>query len=70
MAVYLNLSNYRLEKIEKKGGIKDVSIGIKLIWIYKALDDDHKRSFWRSFVKEIHIKWSKENKKIEDVIFF
>lgn len=38
--------------------------------IYKALDDDHKRSFWRSFVKEIHIKWSKENKKIEDVIFF
>ena len=38
--------------------------------IYKALDNDHKKSFWRSFVKEIHIDWSKENKEITEVIFF
>ena len=38
--------------------------------IYTALDNDHKKSFWRSFVKEIHIDWSKEHKEIRDVIFF
>lgn len=38
--------------------------------IYKALDNDHKKSFWRSFVQEIRIDWSKKEKEIEDVIFF
>jgi hypothetical protein len=38
--------------------------------IYAALDNDHKKAFWRSFVKEIHIDWSKEYKEINDVIFF
>lgn len=41
--------------------------------IYKALDNDHKKAFWRSFVQEIIIDWSKKGKKgkkIEDVIFF
>lgn len=41
--------------------------------IYKALDNDHKKAFWRSFVQEIVIDWSKKGKKgkkIEDVIFF
>ena len=38
--------------------------------IYKALDDEHKKSFWRTFVKEIKIDWSKENKEILDIIFF
>lgn len=41
--------------------------------IYKALDNDHKKAFWRSFVQEIVIDWSKKSKKekkIEDVIFF
>lgn len=38
--------------------------------IYAALDNDHKKAFWRSFVKEIHIDWSKEHKEIEDVVFF
>ena len=38
--------------------------------IYKALDDEHKKSFWRTFVDEIKIDWSKENKEILDVIFF
>ena len=38
--------------------------------IYEALDNDHKKAFWRSFVKEIHIDWSKEHKEITDIIFF
>lgn len=38
--------------------------------IYKALDTDHKRAFWRSIVKEIHIDWTTENKAIKEVIFF
>ena len=41
--------------------------------IYKAMDNDHKKAFWRSFVKEIHIDWikkSRSEKKLKDVIFF
>lgn len=38
--------------------------------IYEALDNDHKKAFWRSFVKEIKIDWSKEHKEITDIIFF
>lgn len=38
--------------------------------IYEALDQDHKRAFWRSIIKEIHIDWTKENKAIKEVIFF
>lgn len=38
--------------------------------IYESLDNDHKKSFWRSFVKEIHIDWNKERKEIKDIIFF
>ena len=38
--------------------------------IYESLDNDHKRAFWRSFVKEIHIDWTTENKEITRVIFF
>lgn len=38
--------------------------------IYKDLDNDHKRAFWRSFVKSIYINWSKERKEIKDIDFF
>lgn len=38
--------------------------------VYNALDNEHKKSFWRSFVKEISIDWSKEHKGISDIIFF
>jgi hydroxymethylpyrimidine pyrophosphatase-like HAD family hydrolase len=41
--------------------------------IYKAMDNDHKKAFWRSFVKEIQIDWLKKGKgakKLQDVIFF
>lgn len=38
--------------------------------IYKALDNDHKKAFWRAFVKDIHLNWSKEHKEIKDIDFF
>ena len=38
--------------------------------IYEALDNDHKRAFWRSFVKEIQIDWGASKKDIKDIIFF
>lgn len=38
--------------------------------IYKAMDNDHKKAFWRSFVKDINIDWSKEHKEIKDIKFF
>ena len=38
--------------------------------IYKALDDEHKRAFWRSFIKSIEINWTTEKKEIVRVNFF
>lgn len=38
--------------------------------IYSALDADHKRSFWRSFVDEIKIEWTKDVKRVIDIKFF
>ena len=38
--------------------------------IYKALDGEHKRAFWRSFIEEIQVVWNKDKKEIKDIIFF
>ena len=38
--------------------------------MYHALDAEHKRSFWRSFVDEIIIEWTKDVKRIVDIKFF
>lgn len=38
--------------------------------IYNELDDAHKRSFWRSFVRAIHIEWTTTKKEITRVEFF
>lgn len=38
--------------------------------IYKALDDEHKRAFWRSFIASIEINWTTEIKEITKVSFF
>ena len=38
--------------------------------IYKSLDDEHKRSFWRSFIKSIEVNWTTEIKEIVRVNFF
>jgi hypothetical protein len=38
--------------------------------IYKNLDNEHKRSFWKSIVKVIHLNWSKSTKEISHIDFF
>ena len=38
--------------------------------IYKNLDNDHKKAFWRSFISEINLNWGKEHKEISDIKFF
>ena len=38
--------------------------------IYNALDDAHKRAFWRSFVESIEIDWKSKDKKIKNIVFF
>lgn len=38
--------------------------------IYNNLDDEHKRAFWRSFIKSIEIHWTTEKKEIVKVNFF
>lgn len=38
--------------------------------IYNALDPEHKRAFWRSFIEEIHIDWLGTEKRIKDIKFF
>lgn len=38
--------------------------------IYNNLDDAHKRAFWRSFVRAIHIEWTDTKKEITRVEFF
>lgn len=38
--------------------------------IYNALDDAHKRAFWRSFVNRIDVDWMGTEKKITRVEFF
>lgn len=38
--------------------------------LYAELDSEHKRAFWRSFVEEIQIEWTKETKRVIDIKFF
>lgn len=38
--------------------------------IYNNLDDAHKRSFWRSFIRSIEIDWTTHKKEIIRVVFF
>lgn len=38
--------------------------------IYNELDDAHKRAFWRSFIRAIHIEWTNAKKEITRVDFF
>jgi hypothetical protein len=38
--------------------------------IYNALDDEHKRAFWRDFVSSIEVEWHGDVKRIKQVDFF
>ena len=41
--------------------------------LYTALDDERKRSYWRSFIEVIEIDWGKGRygkREIKDITFF
>ena len=38
--------------------------------IYNALDDAHRRAFWRAFIRSIELKWTTKEKEITKVNFF
>lgn len=38
--------------------------------IYNALDDEHKRAFWRNIIASMEIEWTTDVKKIKKVVFF
>lgn len=38
--------------------------------IYKAMDNDHKKAFWRAFVRDIYLDWNKNPKELKDIKFF
>ena len=38
--------------------------------IYSALDDEHKKAFWRSIISSIELEWTPDVKRITKVTFF
>ena len=68
----------KLEEAEAEQGevtIKDFSKIETILhsgWqeIYNHLDAEHKRAFWRSFIKSIEVNWTTEKKEITKVDFF
>ena len=38
--------------------------------MYMALNAEHKRAFWRSFVEQIEIEWTKDVKRVTNIKFF
>ena len=66
---------YNIVQNNKKESIKAPEVNIErlqgllnddIINIYKELDCEHKRSFWRSIIKEIYVN---ENKEVVRVVF-
>lgn len=68
----------KLEKAEAERGevatqdFSRIEAILELGWrsVYRNLDDEHKRAFWRSFVQSIEIEWTTEKKEIKRVNFF
>lgn len=68
----------KMEKAEAERGqvvVKDFSKVEAILhrgWrdIYKSLNDDYKRAFWRSFIQHIDISWTTDRKEITGVEFF
>lgn len=57
---------------EEKSDFTEVEAILQGGWreIYKSLDDEHKRAFWRSFIRSIEIDWTTEKKEVVRVNFF
>ncbi len=70
------MERLELAEAEQKTTVKKdytkIDVILKEGWkeIYKALDDDHRRAFWRSFISSIEIEWDDDIKRIKKVNFF
>ena len=38
--------------------------------IYRKLDDEHKRAFWRSFIASFDVEWRDGKREIKNILFF
>lgn len=68
----IDKANEERAEIEQEPELEQVLAMLTGDWKerYKALENDGKRAFWRSFINEIHVVWDKKNKQIVDIDFF
>ena len=68
----IDMANEEISSHEKDPDYEKIESVLSSGWqnIYKELDHDHKRAFWRSFIYEIEIEWEANVKEIKDIIFF
>lgn len=67
----LELAKSERSKIEVKD-FTEIEAVLHEGWreIYEALDDEHKKAFWRGIISSIELEWTTEVKRIKKVIFF
>lgn len=68
----IEAANNEISEIAETPDLEKIRAVLKSGWkeIYRQLDNEHKRAFWRAFVDEIIIDWTKENKEVIDIKFF
>jgi DNA invertase Pin-like site-specific DNA recombinase len=68
----IEAANKEVAEIAETPDLEKIKALLTAGWqeIYKELDNEHKRSFWRAFVEEIVIDWTKERKAVIDIKFF
>lgn len=68
----IEAANNEIEDIAEGPDFDKIKAVLQSGWkeIYSELDYEHKRAFWRTFVEEIVIDWTKERKEISDIKFF
>lgn len=66
----IELAKFEKENTEPKDFSKIESV-LQADWkeLYKALDDEHKRAFWRNLISSIEIEWEGKIKRIKRVNF-
>ena len=61
-----------VDKTEEARDLTHVREVLKGGWkeIYAALDDAHKRAFWRSIIESIEVDWEGKEKRVREITFF
>ena len=67
----IDAANNEIEHIDDQPDFEQIEAILSGDWkaIYNELDGEHRRSFWRHFIEEIQVTWSKDEKRIDDIIF-